>query len=775
MGSAGLIGARVTRREDLRLVQGKGTYVDDLNLPGTLTLALVRSPYAHARIVSIDTSGAAVMPGVERVLTAGDLGPANRPLMVMVPPPSPQVAVTQRPLATDRVLYQGEAVAAVLAHDRYVAEDAAQAVVVEYEPLATITDPCRALDPDAPVLHPERPNNEVGSWRMSVGDVETAFANADLVVELEVEVGRTAGHPLETRGVVAYYDPVQDMLTVWTSTQVPHRIRSGLAQALDRPEDSIRVIVPDVGGGFGSKLCLYPEEVLCAYLALVTGRPIKWTEDRREHFLTTAHGRGQVHHIRLALRKDGTIQGLKDRFWHDNGAYAPYGIRVALVTAKALMGPYRIPNYDVEFVAVYTNKAPVIPYRGAGQPEAVFAIERALDQAARRLGIEPVEIRRRNMIPPEAFPYDTGLVYPGLGPVIYDSGNYPATLAAVAERIDLSNFRQEQARARRDGRYIGVGFGCYVEETGTGAFEGALVRVDATGYVTVVAGICSQGQGHETMFAQVVAQALGVPMDRIRVKLGDTGLLPYGVGTWGSRAAAVAASAAREASLKVRDKAVRLAAYLLEAAPEDIRLEGGEVFVVGAPHHRIGLAELAQASAPGRGSLPLPEGPGLEAIHYFPPKAITYAHGVHAAIVEVDPTTCQVKLLRYVVAHDCGKRINPAIVDGQVFGGVAQGVGGALYERLVYENGQLLTTSFMDYLIPTATEVPAVEILHQETPSPMNPGGFKGAGEGGVIPAAAAIVGAVEDALAHLGAVIARTPVTPDLLHSILSAEGERP
>jgi carbon-monoxide dehydrogenase large subunit len=760
----------VCRVEDDRLLRGSGRFVADLRLPGALQVAFVRSPHARARILGVDPAAARAAPGVVRVVSGADLGAANRPLPMMVPSPAAH-PVTQRPIATDRVSYQGEIVAAVVAEDRYAAEDACDLVRVAYEPLPAVIDASAALAAEAPVLHPGCASNLIGSWRTTVGDPARAFADAEVIVSLSLDIGRSSAQPLETRGVLASYDDDQDLLTVYSSTQVPHRIRSGLAEMLGRGAERIRVIAPDVGGAFGCKLCLYAEEVIVAFLALVLRRPVRWIEDRHEHFLATGHARAQVHHVELAVRRDGTVLGLCDRFVHDGGAYAPYGIRVPLVTLVSLTGPYRIPALDASFDAVFTNTTPVIPYRGAGQPEAVFVIERALDRAAIMLGLEPLEIRRRNLLPRDAFPYDTGIAYPGAGAVRYDSGDPGAVLEDVAARLDLAAFRAEQARARAAGRWLGLGVACCMEGTGAGTFEGATVRVEESGTVTVASGLCSQGQGHETIIARRCAEELAVPLDRVRVRLGDTLAIAYGGGTWGSRAAVFAGAAVTEAARRVRDRATRAAAQALEADPADIRWRDGEACVAGAPHRRIALAALARAAASARGPRLSPDGPGLEATYYFSPEDVTYGQGAHAVVVEVDAETLHVRLIRYIVAHDCGRVLSPAIVEGQIIGGVAQGVGGALYERVRCDaGGQILNATLADYLLPTAGDLVPVEITHRETPSPLNPLGVKGVGEAGIIPVAAAVAAAVEDALSPLGLTLGTVPVTPSALHDLMAA-----
>jgi carbon-monoxide dehydrogenase large subunit len=764
-----------TRRlEDLRFLRGRGRYAGDIRLPGTLHLVLVRAVHAHARVLRVHRETAAGRPGVAAVLTAADLGRVDRPLMPMVASPAPRFAAVQHPLARDRVRYAGEAIAAVLAETPYAAADAAAEVRVDYQPLPAVVDPARAAG--GTPLHDGCDDNIVGTWATIVGRPEEAFSRAAVAVDLEVEMPRSTAQPIEPRGVVAQYDAADDLLTVWTSTQVPHVVRLGLALALDRPEDGIRVAAPDVGGAFGSKLCLGPEEVLCAHLALTSGRPVKWIESRHEHLLLTGQSRGQTHRIALAAAADGALLALRDRVLHDNGAYTPYGLRLPLVTLASLAGPYRIPSLDLQATAVFTNKPPAIPYRGAGQPEAVFALERAMDRAARALGMEPSELRRRNLVRPDKFPHRTGIPYAGGGEVVYDAGSCAPCLDRLVARLALPAFRREQTSQRAAGRHLGVGIACYMEATGAGTYESARVRVDGNGGVTVASGICSQGQGHETILAAICADALGVPAETIRVRLGDTAAIPYGVGTWGSRAAVVAASSVAGAARQVRDRAARAAARVLEARPEDIRLAGGRAFVAGAPERGVGLGELARLTASGRGPLLLPDGPGLEAACHFAPGGATYASGAHAAVVEVDPETGETRIVRYLVVHDCGRVLSPASVDGQIAGGTVQGLGGALREALRYDDaGQLLTASLMEYALPRAVDAPRIEIEHLETPSTLNPLGARGAGEGGTIPAYAAVAAAIEDALRPFGVTVGAVPATPPAVRRLLAAARPTP
>lgn len=737
-----------------------------------MVLGVVRSPHAHARILGVSTPPD--LPGVAAVLTGAALGAANRPLPPMISHPLPRFSATQRPLALNRVRFVGEPVAVVLAESVTAAEDAVERITVDYEPLPAVIDPGSALSNDAPLLHEGSGRNDLGSWALRAGDPEAAFAGADVVVSATLEIARISAQPIETRGVLAVPDPTGDMLTVWTTTQVPHPLRLALADALTRPEQSLRVVCPDVGGAFGSKLILYPEEVLCALLALRFRRPVKWVEGRREHLLATGHARAQVHQASLAARRDGTIVGLRDHFWHDSGAYAPYGLRLPLVTAACLAGPYRIPNIEASFTAVFTNTAPVIPYRGAGQPEAVFVLERLIDRMARRLEIEPTELRRRNLIPPSGFPHDTGLGAPGMGSVRYDAGSALPALEEVRRRLDVPAFRTRQRAERENGRWLGLGVACYQEATGAGTYESATVSIDAGGWIDVACGVASQGQGHETVLAQVAAEAMAVPVERVRVRIGDTGAVPYGVGTWGSRTAAVAAAAVAAAASEVKANAVRVASRLLEARPEDIRWDGDRVSVAGAPERMVRFADLARAASSGRGPLMLPEGPGLAATRHFAPSALTYASGAHGVVVEVDPESRTARVVRYIVAHDCGRLLNPTIVTGQTVGGVVQGMGEALGEQIVYDgDGQLLSSTFAEYALPRAKDVPPIEVVHLETPSRVNPLGARGAGEGGIMPVPAAIAAAVEDALAEWSIEVNAVPVTLRALDALLRASGE--
>ena len=765
------VGAPVARVEDPRLLRGQGCFVDDLHLPGLLEAAVLRSPYAHARIQRIDTSAARAAPGVQLVLVAADLGQLAGPLPMVLPHPALVQPRTHVVLAQQTVRYAGEPVAFVVADDRYLAEDARELIEVGYEPLPVAADLEQAAMPDAPLVHPELGTNFAGSVRMSVGDVDRAFREAEYVFEERLSVDRGSGAPMETRGIVAIWEPPSG-LTIWASTQMPVPLRNRLAKLFDLPLAQIRVIAPDVGGGFGPKgMTTYPEEILVPFAARQLGRPVKWIEDRLEHMVATNHEREQIHTATIAVRRDGTILGVQDSFLYDTGAYIPYGLNVPNVTAVTIPGPYRVPNYTVEYRPVYTNRTVVSPYRGSGRPHAVFVMERLLERVARELGLDRVEVRRRNMIPPDDLPYDVGLIYQDGAPLRYDSGDYPRLLASALETIDWKAALLDQQQARAEGRYVGLGLACYVEGTGYRSYEGARVTVEPTGRVVVFTGGGSQGQGHATMLAQVVGGELGIDPDEVSVVSGDTGQFSWGLGTWASRSAVVAANAAASAARAVRDKAIQEAASRLEVASHDLELRGGRVQVRGAPERAVALRELAENTGLSRIGLSTSGAPGLDATEFFSPPQATFAAGVHAAVVEVDPIAGLVAIRRYAVAHDCGKVINPLIVDGQIHGGVAQGIGNTFYEQLRYSpDGQLLTSTLMDYLLPTAGDVPWIEVTHQETPSPTNPLGVKGVGEAGAIPVAALMASALEDALRPLNIHVTRMPLGPDDIASAIAA-----
>jgi aerobic carbon-monoxide dehydrogenase large subunit len=769
-------GARIPRNEDPSLLRGRGSFVDDLQLPGMAHAAVLRSPHAHARIERVDVRRARALPGIFDVITHADLGALGAPLPKLIPHASLRHHKTQRALAASVVRHVGEPVAFVVADSRYAAEDALDLIEVSYAPMPAAVDLEAAAAPGAPRVHDDMDSNICAHYTQRVGDVESAFAQARHRFRERLVMDRGAAAPMETRGVVASWDPRTEHLEIWDSTQAPIPIRNGLAAMFHLPQQHVRVTAPDVGGGFGPKVMMfYPEEILVPFAARRLGRPVKWIEDRREHFVATNHEREQIHDAEIAVDESGRILAVRTVFLYDAGAYCPYGLIVPIVASTTLPGPYRIPNYHCEFRAVFTNKTIVSPYRGAGRPHAVFVMERLLDRAAGELGMDRAEIRWRNLIQPDEFPYEVGLIYQDNAPVQYDSGNYPQCLRRAADSIGYAQWAGRQAAHRASGRYVGLGVACYVEGTGIGPYEGCRVTVEPSGQVFVATGVGTQGQGHMTVFAQIAADALGVSPRDVAVRTGDTAGFGWGTGTFASRAAVVAGTAVLLAAQAVREKTRIVAATLLEARPDEIELASGKAFVRGVPARALSLGEVAAAANPLRFAMPAEwEGPGLEATRYFAPPKATFSNGVHACIVEVDPDTGLLEILRYVVIHDCGRVLNPMIVEGQIHGGVAQGLGGAFWEKLVYDpQGQPLATTFMDYLLPTAAEVPPLEVEHEETPSPLNPLGVKGAGEAGVIPVPAVIAQAVEDALRPFGVHISEMPLNPDRVRQLV-AEARR-
>src|SRR5947209_2911837 len=765
---AKFFGAAVKRREDPRFLLGEGRFVDDVTVPGMLHASFLRSPHAHARIVKIDTAAASASPGVVRVLTFKDLERWMKPLPLFgaVPPGLGAVVkfdIRQAPqwaLCRDRVRYVGEIVAMVVADSAERAEDAVDLIEVEWDLLAPVVDMTRAAEPGAPLIHPEWGSNVGIGFTHSIGDADRAFAQADATVAETFHIQRYVGMPLEGRGVVAAWDRRDGTMTTWNSTQVSHFVQQGLTGALGLPPHKIRVIAPDLGGGFGTKASGYAEDALVPIASVALGRPVKWIESRREHMSSAAHARHQVHAISLAARRDGTILAVRDRIRLDLGAYNVWGVVLPYNTVAHLIGPHRIKNMRVDVEAVVTNKTPNAPYRGAGRPETVFAMDRIVDCLARELRMDPAEIRRRNYIRPDELPYDFGMPYRDGNPLVYDTGDFPDALEKALEAAGYEQFRTEQALLRARGVHRGIGISGYVEGTAIGPYEGATVKLDLAGRVLVATGAINSGQGHETSFAQIAADALGVPLDWVTVIGGDTAAVPFGVGTFASRSAVTAGNSIADACREVRTKLARAAAALLEAGPHDIQIEDDRVFVKGSPGSAVDLARVVQASIPTFAK-PGVASPAFEASAYHHVPTVTYASAVHVAQVEVDTATGRVILLRYIVAHDVGPRNNPIIVEGQVHGGVAQGVGGALFEEMVYdETGQLLTGSLMDYAVPRADDLPLIETVHLEYPSLRNPLGVKGLGEGGAISPPAAIANAIEDALAPFGVRIKETPVT---------------
>ncbi len=784
-----MFGAKVQRVEDDRLVRGTGRYVDDVALDA-LHVAVLRSPHAHARILSIDVDAVLDVEGVHLVWTHEDLtGAMAEPLPLLIPHPTLTHGRTQYALAKDEVNYVGEAVAIVVAEDRYVAEDAVARIVVDYDLLPAVVG-VEAARAATQLVHDDVPGNVAASTEQSNGDAPAAIAAAPHTLSLDLGIERSACMPMEGRGTVARWDPDQGRLQVWTSTQTSTGVRAAIAAKLGLDLGQVDVITPDVGGGFGVKIVHpWPEELLVPLAAKALGRPVKFTEDRREHFISSAHERAQLHHVDVGFDDEGRILGLDVRFWHDHGAYTPYGLIVPIITSTQLLGPYKPGAYRVRFDSLYTNTVIVTPYRGAGRPQGCFVMERTMDAIAAALGKGRAEVRAANFIQPDEFPYDHGLIFQDGRALEYDSGDYPQMLEKIKALVGWDEFPALQAEAAAAGRRLGIGLACYVEGTGVGPYEGAHVHIETSGKVKVATGLTTQGQGHQTAFAQIVADALGVRFEDVEVTTGDTRRMAYGVGTFASRAAVMSGSAIHLAALRAKEKALRIAADALEAAVEDLEIVDGVVSVKGAPESSIALGTVAVLSNPLRyafdeaskaatqfsvgdpGKPPVAEGdePGLEGKDFYSPPRATFASGMHAVIVETDPDTAEIRIVKYAVVHDCGNVVNPMIVEGQIHGGVAQGVGGALYERMAYDaSGQLLNASFMDFLMPYVTEVPEhIDIDHLETPSPLNPLGIKGAGEAGVIPGSAALAAAIEDAE---GISITAMPISPSELFALRAA-----
>jgi aerobic carbon-monoxide dehydrogenase large subunit len=769
-------GARVARLEDPALLSGRGRFVDDVKVPGVLHACFVRSPHAHAKLGGCDGRAALVMPGVHAVLTADDLPEPMRrqPLPLMLPHPALPQARTQPVLAREEVSYVGQPVAVVIADTRYIAEDAAAAVIVQYDVLPAVSDCRSAVEDGAPHAHSDADSNIVSTFQLAYGDAEAAFAAAAHVFVEELWQHRGGGMAIETRAVLAHHDPISDQVTVWSGTQTPHIGRRILADLLGRELQSIRLVAPDVGGGFGPKAIFYPEEAVIPAAAIKLGRPVKWIEDRREHFLCATQERDQYWELAIAVDADGKILGLRGRMLHDTGAFVPWGIVMPYIAASTVPGPYVVPAYQLDTEVVLTNKVPTTPVRGAGRPQAVFAMERLLDRVAAELSLDRAEVRRRNLIQPEQMPYEVGLIFRDGKPLVYDSGDYPQGQAKALALAEYDGFRERQQAALEQGRFIGIGLANYVEGTGLGPFEGVTVRVLPSGKVAVASGATSQGQGTRTTLAQIVAEQVGCRIADVVMTIGDTAAIAQGVGAFASRQAVNAGSSAFIAGQSVRQQLVALAASALGVPETEIELEDGQAISRQGNRPSIGFGDLARLAQgiPGV-ALPAGQAAGIEHTAYYTPAQAAYCSGTHVAEVQVDAMTGGVQVLRYTVAHDCGRVINPLIVDGQVQGGVAHGIGNALLEWMQYDaNAQPLTTSFADYMLPMATDVPTCAIAHVETVNPLNPIGVKGAGEGGTIPAPAAIIAAIEDALSPFGVHFAETPLTPERIVAALRAAG---
>ena len=777
MNRPAFVGQRVARLEDPELLTGRGRFIDDIKMDGMKQIAFVRSPFAHAKFGEIDVPAALEIPGVLAVFTARDLPPdwQGRRILLQVPNPTITNPITQQPLADREVCFVGEAVAVVVAATRHAAEDGAERVLVDWDPLPVAGSMEAAAQPSAPPAHSDMTDNIASRFSIGFGDVDAAFANAEHTLKRTIRCHRGTGHPIECRGVVGAYDAIADKHTIWSSTQTPHNTQRGVVDMFGVSEDHVRVITPDVGGGFGPKNQVYPEELIVPWLAQKLGHPVKWIEDRREHFLTTTQERDQTYDMSVAFDETGRILGLNAKIMHDAGAYLPWGIIMPYISASTVPGPYKLPAFKADVTTVFTNLVPTTPMRGAGRPQAVFAMERMVDFIATHLGRDADEVRAVNLIPAGDMPYSMGLTYRDGAPVIYDSGDYPECQRLALEEANWSSFKARQADALNDGRYIGIGIGGYVEGTGLGPFEGATVRVLSNGRISLKTGATPAGQAHRTTMAQICADDLGVALEDIDVVLGDTGAIPRGAGTFASRITVNAGSSVRIASGEVAVKLKEIAAAHFDVEIDDLELADGKVRAIGRQGIEITFAELAKMTS-GMPGYVLPKGvkPDLEAHSYFTPPQATYSNGCHVAEVEIDPETGLVTLLNYVIAHDCGNVINPMLVDGQIIGGAVHGIGNALLERMVFdEESNPLTTTFADYLLPTADIIPRLKIIHMVSPSPHNPLGVKGAGEGGTIPAAAAIVAAVESALKPFGVEITESPILPERICQLIDEAKE--
>jgi carbon-monoxide dehydrogenase large subunit len=777
---ASLIGARIPRLEDEPLLRGRGRFVDDIVVPGVLHGCFVRSPHPHALIRGIDKDAALALPGVHAVLALDDLAPVlvKRRMLRQSNSGTPLDRFWAFALADGETSYVGEAVALVVADNRYLAEDAASLVAVDYEVVPVAADCRQAIEPGAPTVRRELASNVVSTYRVAFGDAEAAFRQAPHVFRDELWQHRGSAHPIETRGLLAEFRSADDGITVWASTQKAHDLYQALNAAMDFDVGSLRVSAPDIGGGFGPKLCVYPEDIAVVAAAKLMRRSVKWIEDRREHFTNAVHERDQYWSIEIAVDAAARVLGIRGRLLHDLGAYALQDVNLPYNSASMLSGPYIVPALAIEVTVAATNKTPVSSVRGAGYPQAAFAMERMLDRVAHELDLDRAEVRRRNLIPPGKMPYVKPLKARSGATMQYDSGDYPACQAELLAAAGWDDFPRRQAQARAQGRYIGIGLSHGIKGTGRGPFESGLVRVSPTGQVMVFTGAAAIGQGLRTALAQICAEQMGLAPADVKVMPGDTGGVSLGLGAFASRQTVTAGSSVLLAAQAVAAKARKVASHLLEVAEHDLELKEGEVRVVGAPQLAVKLAEIARIlqGAPGYGFPPGVD-PGLEASETFRTDALSYANGCHVAEVEVDVETGGVRILRYVALQDSGRRINPMMVEGQVLGGIVHAIGNALFEWMQYDTtGQPVSTTFADYLLPTATEVPALETLYRETPSPLNPLGVKGVGEAGTIPGAAAVVSAVEDALRPLGVRISQVPIPPQaLLALIQAAAASRP
>jgi carbon-monoxide dehydrogenase large subunit len=760
----GWFGASVKRKEDPLLLTGRGRYVDDIALPGMLHAAVLRSPHAHALIRGIDKRAALALPGVRAVFTFADLPPSMQWQTVPLLVPSPAIKQPRMPycLAKDETCFVGEPVAVVVAQSRYLAEDAAALVDVDYEPLPAVSDCVAALTNGAPPAHRGAPSNLAAVIPINVGDTDAAFGQAAHVFREKLFQHRGGPFFMECRGMIAVPDPLAEQLTIYVSSQGPHRHKRVLLDLLDWADHQLRIVTPDVGGGFGPKGSFYAEYGALAAAALALRAPVKWIEDRRENFLATQQERDQHWDMQIAVDREARILGVRGTLVHEAGAYMPWGVVLPWIAATSVPGPYVIPSFHLDVRIAFTNKVPTSPVRGAGRPQAAVVMERLMDRVAHEMKLDRAEVRRRNFIVPAQMPYRVGIIFRDGRPVTYDSGDYPTCQQKALEAAGYQDFPARQAQARAQRRYIGIGIGNAVEATGLGPYESATARVATSGKVTVYTGATPQGQSHKTTLAQVAADHLGVTPEDVTIVTGDTAATGLGIGSFAARTAVNAGSSVHLAAQELARKIKQFAADMMEAAEQDIVLEDGHAKIAGSDIKRsfreiavraVGMPGYSMAGGPS---------PGLEASSHFTPDQSTYSNGTHVAEVEVDVETGEVKILRYVVMHDCGHVINPMVVEGQVVGGVIHGVGNAFFERMLYDAAaQPLSTNFGEYLLPLATEAPDVEVLHMTTPSPLNPLGLKGAGEGGTIPAIAALLSAVENALEPFGVRIAEAPITP--------------
>jgi aerobic carbon-monoxide dehydrogenase large subunit len=775
------VGQRVARKEDLPLVTGTGTYVPDFNLPGTLEVAFVRSPHAHARITAIDTKEALAAEGVVAVFTGPDIREHVHAMVLdqEAAPPGLEVAepvihpATIEILADGEVRHVGQAVAAIVADNRYHAEDAAELVQVEYEELPAALDPEQARLPGAPIVFDNVPNNVQARYRIRVGDADAALASAEHKLAMTVRSQRVAAVPMETRGVLA--STVGEETTVWSSTQIPWWVRNSIAAAIGVPQRQVRVQIPHMGGGFGVKVNVYPEEVLVTYISRLLKRPVRWVEDRVEHMIASGHARDQLHHVEAAFDGEGHITAIRDRFVLDSGVACPYPLSSAYNVASHFRSMYRIPNFAIDSECVLTHKMFNLPYRGAGRPEAAFVMDRVINAVAQQLGLDPAEVIRRNLISDEEQPYAMGMPYRDGHEVVYDASGFPAAFERLLELIGYDEHRRTQAQLKAQGVHRGIGLGTYVEGTGVGPFESGQVHIDAGGRVVVYSGCAPHGQGLETTMSQVVADAFGITPEAVVFKAGDTALMPYGAGTFASRSVVTASAAIIESSNRLLKRIKGIAGEIMEMAPDDLEVSDGMVRARGVPTRGVTLKEVYRAASPGPGAR-LPEGmdAGTAETFYWVPPTVTWGFGVVGAVVEVDPETGVVDLKKLVMLHDCGRVINPLIVEGQIEGGLLQGVGATLYEHIVYdESGQPRATTFLDYLLPTSAEVPEIVQEHLVgTPSDRNPLGVKGVGESGPISPPAAIANAIIDALTPLKVQLNELPLSPATVSAAIERAG---